>query len=80
MIPFAMIVLGECQQSSPKAALPEEHQAIQTFFLIDLTNRSAYALQFGARCGVCTTRMPTSASRRRNATLHLVSRSQIRIR
>ena len=80
VISFVMIVFSECRQRSPKAALTEEHQPIQTFFLIDLTNRSACALQFGARYGVCTTRIPASASRRRKAALHLVSRSQIKIR
>jgi hypothetical protein len=44
---------------------------------IDRTNRSAWALAFGAWNGVRTTRTPAPSRRPRNPAVHLPSRSQI---
>ena len=80
MVAFAMVMAQELRERTTEVPLTERNQADQAFLLFERTNRSAWALQFGARNGVCTTRTPAVSSRCRTAALHLRSRSQIRKR
>ena len=80
VIPFPVVMRRECGERSTQMGFAEDDDPIQALPLIDRTKRSAYALQLGAWNGVCTTRMPASAKVRRNVALHLVSRSQMRMR
>ena len=52
MIPLNMVVGDELGDRASKMSLPQWDHARKHSSLIDRTNRSAYALQFGARNGV----------------------------
>src|SRR4051812_11535902 len=54
MIPFAMIVSQVLCDRAPEMPLAEWDDTMQTLVLDRPLDRSAYALQFGARTGVCT--------------------------
>jgi len=51
MVPLAVIVGDELGDRAAKMSLAQWNHEIKTF-LFERTNRSAYALQFGARNGV----------------------------
>ena len=64
MIVFVMVMCHVLGYGVLEVLLAERN-AIQTLRLIDRTKRSAWAFAFGARHGVCTTRIPLSRSRQR---------------
>jgi hypothetical protein len=80
VISFTMVVHHEFGERTTEVSLAKRDQAVQDSSLIERTNRSACALQLGARKRVWMTRPPDASSRRRTSALHFRSRSQIRIR
>jgi hypothetical protein len=77
VVSFAMVVrheLGEVRRRwrSPIGIMRSRHSS-----LVERTNRSACALQFGARNGVGIIRTPAEARTRSTAAFHFRSRSQI---
>ena len=73
--------LGEYADGSrPSVVFPSGTRCARHSSFTDRTNRSAYALQFGAAGGVRTTRTPAAASHRSTPLLYFGSRSHRRIR
>jgi hypothetical protein len=77
VIPFVMVVGRVLGHAAAQVALAERDQPIQALMLDGRTNRSACALQFGARTGVWTTCTPADRINARAAPLHFRSRLQI---
>jgi hypothetical protein len=80
VIPFPVVVRRECGERSAQVGFAEDDDPIQALLLDRPHEALAYALQLGAWNGVWTIRMPASAKVCRKVALHLVSRSQMRMR
>src|SRR4051812_11060771 len=80
MVSHAVVVCDELGYRAPEVASPSGMSRSRHSSFIDRTKRSAKAFAFGAAYGVCTTRIPPSASRSRTAAVHFASRSHINTR
>ena len=80
VIPFPVIMRHERRERSVQVGFTEDDDPIQAFLLDRADESLRVRIAVGRLNGVRTTRMPPSAKVRRNVGLHLVSRSQMKIR
>jgi hypothetical protein len=80
MVAFAVVMGRERGNGPLKVPFTERDHAVEDSSLIEGTNRSACALQLGARNGVRITRTPAVARKGSTAALHFRSRSHISMR
>jgi hypothetical protein len=80
MIPFEMVVLDNNMHGSTKMTLPQRNDPVETFFLIDRTNRSPYAFAFGGLIRRLDDPDSGVAQASRTGPRHFESRSQMSTR
>lgn len=78
MWPFFQIMVHKFVDKMPKMFFAEDDELVKTLGLIDRTNRSAWALRFGAAGPTFTGSIPSALRRSSNARVNVVSRSWIR--